>query len=223
MTTLSHCADSIVAHRGPLWISQVPSPFLPVAEKGKGNAPFLCDNLPVWASLKYLFEVHLAKQLYSIAHLIFCLVFVAPALSVQVETPEYAFAVMNSTCTLALPPDAAFNIITDPDNKRVFKNIKASSEDLVFTLFLENRFSMVNLQPQEHNNNCGQQARLQKHEGEFQREHSCNNLGYSMQTMWHGENAVLLQVDSRKLLVLQKLQLCSLLAFLFSGVSSTGF
>jgi len=29
---------------------------------------------------------------------------------------------------VGLPPDAVYNIVTDPDNKRVFENVKVSSE-----------------------------------------------------------------------------------------------
>ncbi|KAL5723845.1 hypothetical protein ACHQM5_007189 [Ranunculus cassubicifolius] len=43
---------------------------------------------------------------------------------VKVNTPKGSLCNLNVKVKVGLPPDAIFDIVTDPDNKRVFKNIK---------------------------------------------------------------------------------------------------
>lgn len=40
------------------------------------------------------------------------------------SVPKGSFCNLNVKVNVGLPPDAVYNIVTDPDNKRVFKNIK---------------------------------------------------------------------------------------------------
>jgi hypothetical protein len=42
----------------------------------------------------------------------------------QVTVPEGSLCNLNLRFKTGLPPDAVYNIIIDPENKRVFKNIK---------------------------------------------------------------------------------------------------
>jgi len=42
----------------------------------------------------------------------------------QVTVPEDSLCNLNLRFKAGLPPDAVYNIIIDPENKRVFKNIK---------------------------------------------------------------------------------------------------
>lgn len=42
----------------------------------------------------------------------------------QVTVPKGSLCNLNLKVDVGLPPDAVYNIVTDPDNKRVFKNIK---------------------------------------------------------------------------------------------------
>lgn len=51
-------------------------------------------------------------------------------LLLQVTVPKGSLCDLNLRVKVGLPPDAVFNIIIDPENKRVFKNIK------VYSLFL---------------------------------------------------------------------------------------
>ncbi|KAK8959862.1 hypothetical protein KSP40_PGU016484 [Platanthera guangdongensis] len=43
---------------------------------------------------------------------------------IEVTVPKGSLCNLNAKLKIGLPPDAVFNIITDPDNRRVFKNIK---------------------------------------------------------------------------------------------------
>lgn len=43
---------------------------------------------------------------------------------VKVSTPKGSLCNLNVKVKVGLPPDAVYNIVTDPDNRRVFKNIK---------------------------------------------------------------------------------------------------
>ncbi|KAM7464633.1 hypothetical protein LguiA_032754 [Lonicera macranthoides] len=43
---------------------------------------------------------------------------------IKVSVPKGSFCHLNVKVDVGLPPDAVYNIVTDPDNKRVFKNIK---------------------------------------------------------------------------------------------------
>ncbi|KAL3654060.1 hypothetical protein CASFOL_003741 [Castilleja foliolosa] len=43
---------------------------------------------------------------------------------INVTIPKGSLSNLNLTIDVGLPPDAIYNIVTDPDNKRVFKNIK---------------------------------------------------------------------------------------------------
>ncbi|XP_017225549.1 uncharacterized protein LOC108201771 [Daucus carota subsp. sativus] len=43
---------------------------------------------------------------------------------IKVTVPKGSLSHLNLDVNVGLPPDALFNIVTDPDNKRVFKNIK---------------------------------------------------------------------------------------------------
>lgn len=45
----------------------------------------------------------------------------------QVEVVSGNIAEIKATTTLGLPPDKVFSILIDPDNKRVFKNIKVGA------------------------------------------------------------------------------------------------
>eukprot|EP00475_Leptophrys_vorax_P009383 TRINITY_DN16237_c0_g1_i2.p1 TRINITY_DN16237_c0_g1~~TRINITY_DN16237_c0_g1_i2.p1 ORF type:complete len:410 (-),score=19.91 TRINITY_DN16237_c0_g1_i2:148-1377(-) len=45
--------------------------------------------------------------------------------TIQVTTPPDALCQIDCDVTIALPPDAVFSILCDPDNRRVFQNIKA--------------------------------------------------------------------------------------------------
>lgn len=40
--------------------------------------------------------------------------------------PKGSLCNLKASVDVGLPPDAVYNIVTDPDNKRVFKNIKVS-------------------------------------------------------------------------------------------------
>lgn len=42
----------------------------------------------------------------------------------QVTVPKGSLSHLTLDVNVGLPPDALYNIVTDPDNKRVFKNIK---------------------------------------------------------------------------------------------------
>ncbi|KAJ7570126.1 hypothetical protein O6H91_01G107400 [Diphasiastrum complanatum] len=44
--------------------------------------------------------------------------------SIQITVPKGSLCKLDCTFKIGIPPDAVFNIITDPDNKRVFKNIE---------------------------------------------------------------------------------------------------
>lgn len=44
--------------------------------------------------------------------------------------PKGSLCNLSVNVNVGLPPDAVYNIVTDPDNKRVFKNIKASYNGL---------------------------------------------------------------------------------------------
>lgn len=44
--------------------------------------------------------------------------------SLQVTVPQGSLCNLNLKFKAGLPPDAVYNIIIDPENKRVFKNIK---------------------------------------------------------------------------------------------------
>ncbi|KAG6654545.1 hypothetical protein I3843_05G141200 [Carya illinoinensis] len=43
---------------------------------------------------------------------------------IKVSVPKGSLCNLNVKVNIGLPPDAVYNIVTDPDNKRVFKNIK---------------------------------------------------------------------------------------------------
>ncbi|XP_052204856.1 uncharacterized protein LOC127809800 [Diospyros lotus] len=43
---------------------------------------------------------------------------------IKVTVPKGSLCNLNVKVNVGLPPDAVYNIVTDPDNKRVFKNIK---------------------------------------------------------------------------------------------------
>lgn len=42
----------------------------------------------------------------------------------QVTVPKGSLCNLNVKVNVGLPPDAVYNIVTDPENKRVFKNIQ---------------------------------------------------------------------------------------------------
>lgn len=42
----------------------------------------------------------------------------------QVTVPKGSLCHLDATAEVGLPPDAVFDIVIDPDNKNVFKNIK---------------------------------------------------------------------------------------------------
>lgn len=42
----------------------------------------------------------------------------------KITQPKGSFCQIDARFSVALPPDGVFNIITDPNNRRVFKNIK---------------------------------------------------------------------------------------------------
>ncbi|XP_020539220.1 uncharacterized protein LOC105644602 isoform X2 [Jatropha curcas] len=43
---------------------------------------------------------------------------------IKVSVPKGSLCNLNVKCNVGLPPDAVYNIVIDPDNRRVFKNIK---------------------------------------------------------------------------------------------------
>nr|GEY37089.1 hypothetical protein [Tanacetum cinerariifolium] len=43
---------------------------------------------------------------------------------IEVVVPKGSLCQLNVKANVGLPPDAIYNIVTDPDNKRVFKNIQ---------------------------------------------------------------------------------------------------
>lgn len=45
----------------------------------------------------------------------------------QVKVPREAFCEVYSQFKIGIPPDAVWNILTDPGNKRVFKNIQVNN------------------------------------------------------------------------------------------------
>ncbi|KAK1425870.1 hypothetical protein QVD17_21232 [Tagetes erecta] len=45
--------------------------------------------------------------------------------SIEVVVPKGSLCQLNVKTNVGLPPDAIYNIVTDPDNRRVFKNIQA--------------------------------------------------------------------------------------------------
>lgn len=51
-------------------------------------------------------------------------VWVDPSPEIEVSVPKGSLCNLNVKVDVGLPPDAIYNIVTDPDNKRVFKNIK---------------------------------------------------------------------------------------------------
>jgi hypothetical protein len=42
--------------------------------------------------------------------------------------PKDAFCQVNSQFKIGIPPDAVYDIITDPGNKRVFENIQVTAQ-----------------------------------------------------------------------------------------------
>lgn len=44
--------------------------------------------------------------------------------SLQVSVPKGSLCNLNVKVNIGLPPDTVFDIVTDPENRRVFKNIK---------------------------------------------------------------------------------------------------
>ena len=48
--------------------------------------------------------------------------------------PKGSLCNLSVNINVGLPPDAVYNIVTDPDNKRVFKNIKASNNGFLPSL-----------------------------------------------------------------------------------------
>lgn len=46
---------------------------------------------------------------------------------VKVTEPSGSFCRIESRFSVSLPPDDVFDIIIDPNNRRVFKNVKVSS------------------------------------------------------------------------------------------------
>lgn len=44
----------------------------------------------------------------------------------QVSVPKGSLCNLKVNVNVGLPPDAVYNIVIDPDNKKVFKNIKVS-------------------------------------------------------------------------------------------------
>ena len=50
----------------------------------------------------------------------------------QVSVPKGSLCNLNVKVNIGLPPDAVYDIIIDPDNRRVFKNIKVGLSILLF-------------------------------------------------------------------------------------------
>ncbi|XP_030545018.1 uncharacterized protein LOC115751307 isoform X2 [Rhodamnia argentea] len=67
------------------------------------------------------FEVNLEKQLQAWNE---NPVWMDQAPEIKVSVPKGSLCNLNVKVNVGLPPDAVYNIVTDPDNKRVFKNIK---------------------------------------------------------------------------------------------------
>lgn len=53
---------------------------------------------------------------------------VTVAWRLQVTVPKGTLCKFDSRFELGIPPDAVYNILTDPNNKRVFKNIQVSPQ-----------------------------------------------------------------------------------------------
>ncbi|KAK9675566.1 hypothetical protein RND81_11G015700 [Saponaria officinalis] len=51
-------------------------------------------------------------------------VWIDPTPEIDVTVPKGSLCKLHARVDVGLPPDAIYNIVTDPDNKRVFKNIK---------------------------------------------------------------------------------------------------
>ncbi|KAK1280439.1 hypothetical protein QJS04_geneDACA002822 [Acorus gramineus] len=66
-------------------------------------------------------EVHLEKQMQAWGE---NPNWVDPPPDIRVTTPKGSFCNLNVNFKVGLPPDAIYNIVIDPENKRVFKNIK---------------------------------------------------------------------------------------------------
>lgn len=50
-------------------------------------------------------------------------------MGVKVSVPKGAFCQLKSEFTVGIPPDALFDILIDPENKRVFKDIQVGYVD----------------------------------------------------------------------------------------------
>lgn len=52
----------------------------------------------------------------------------------QVVVPKGSLCQLNVKTHVGLPPDAIFNIVIDPDNRRVFKNIQVGDWNMFYML-----------------------------------------------------------------------------------------
>jgi len=54
----------------------------------------------------------------------------------EVTQPKGSFCQIDARFSVALDPEGVYNIITDPNNRRVFKNIKVRCSPIIFTAIL---------------------------------------------------------------------------------------
>ncbi|GJY24376.1 hypothetical protein Tco_0398034 [Tanacetum coccineum] len=53
---------------------------------------------------------------------------------IELIVPKGSLCQLNVKANVGFPPDAIYNIVTDPDNKRVFKNIQVGGIKDVYAL-----------------------------------------------------------------------------------------
>ncbi|KAB2084391.1 hypothetical protein ES319_A05G330400v1 [Gossypium barbadense] len=66
---------------------------------------------------------------------------VNPPPEIEVSVAKGSLCYLKATIDVGLPPDAVYNIVTDPDNRRVFKNVKVSV--LVSTTIINQKFCIM--------------------------------------------------------------------------------
>lgn len=100
----------IVLHYFPCMITQF---LLLVSHKVCGDPILLITN-----AVAYSYVNIKTSKVQEDRHLILVLT------SLQVSVPKGSLCNLNVKLKVGLPPDAIYNIVIDPDNRRVFKNIK---------------------------------------------------------------------------------------------------
>lgn len=54
----------------------------------------------------------------------------------QVTVPKGSLCNLDVGVNVGLPPEAVYNIVTDPDNKRVFKNIQVKASVIICVILI---------------------------------------------------------------------------------------